>query len=135
MKKKKIICENCGRIIDGEHQEYEGKAYCRECFEEEFYYCEDCENYYPRDDFYYVEGENKYVCSNCIDNYYQCQECDEYFSDIDTNYVNDPNGSGYRICDNCRYNGNYEECEDCGYLFHVDDLHYHERDDRYYCDD
>lgn len=136
MKKKKIICENCGRIIDGEHQEYEGKTYCIECFEEEFYYCPDCEEYYPRDNFYYVESTENYVCDNCINNYERCEDCGEYYTEEDTYEIQNPSGGyNYRVCDHCTNNGDYCTCDDCGYMYHIDDLHYHESDDRYYCDD
>lgn len=62
-----------------------------------FTYCEDCGEWYLTEDCYWIEGEGKYVCGDCLDDYYQCSDCGEYFSE-DGIEVGD-NGKNY--CRDC----------------------------------
>lgn len=125
-------CDNCGDYISEDDAIYVGDyVYCRDCVEycnycEEYHrgdstyvygygdvcddclsahfeYCEDCDSYVHDDNAYWIDGCNKWVCRDCIDEYTQCDECEEYYHNDDITEV------GNRcLCPNC-----YEdECEE-----------------------
>lgn len=129
MKNEKIVCSKCGQVIDyDDYKISEGEYVCQDCFDEYYFYCDDCGKVEERDNSYYVEDEDKLVCDECIQNYCLCEDCGNYFRD--TIYVN---GVG-EVCRNCFDRGNYGYCEGCDECYHYDDLHYSERNDCYYCD-
>ena len=90
-----LICEHCAEhnsnvIWCEEHDCYEyqddeniitlanGNTICRDAYEYgEFFYCEDCEEYYHVDYACWCESEEMYYCENCIDNH-QSQYISEY---------------------------------------------------------
>lgn len=77
---------------------------CDDCFG----CCDECDNYYDRDDMVYVEATDRYVCPDCLKRYYtQCENCEEYYPDCDMTETAD----GY-ACPDCleRY---YTQCNHC----------------------
>jgi len=120
-----LFCDNCstgitctccdGRIDPDEVQYYDGEAYCQDCFNDNFSYCEECDSYEPSDNFTQTHNGD-YVCNNCLyNNYTYCEECEEYYPSEDmqegTNYT--------EYCPNC-FDELYFECEECGDIFKRD---------------
>ena len=134
MKNENICyCSKCGCEInideDGYYYDEDRDEYiCDDCFDDYYIKCNDCGEVVDKEDAYYITDIGEYVCENCIDNYAQCEDCGDYVSDW--RYVNNYGN----VCENCYYNGNYGECDDCNEYYTMDDLHYHEGDDCYYCD-
>lgn len=124
---QEYTCYNCGCyvneddmiVIDGEH-------YCRDCAG----YCDCCEEY-TTSEFTYIERENRYVCSDCLDEYYiYCEHCDEYVHRDDATEIY--NGSD--VCNNC-LDEFYRRCDECGEWYPIEDTHYDEHSDKCYCND
>jgi len=134
MKKEKeyAVCVECGEMIQGESVEIDGQYYCSDCFNDNYFYCDDCEKIESRDNGYWIDRESKMICEDCCNNHYvYCHDCSEYVHEDDCYYVT---GRDYYICEDCRDSGDYITCESCGDLFHINDATYSERYDRYYCD-
>ncbi|MBR1386446.1 MAG: hypothetical protein IJ568_06420, partial [Bacilli bacterium] len=129
MKNKKKVCKECGQVITGEFVEYNGEYICQDCFDESYFYCDDCGKIEHRDNGYWIKDEEKLVCDNCIYNYKKCDDCGDYFKNYC--YINN---YGY-VCEDCFDRGQFGYCSGCNDNFHYDDLHYSERGDCYYCDD
>lgn len=130
--KNMIECVECGKKFKEEEMILNGYSnhVCKECLEELYFECSDCGNFYKGEGYYLHNGNR--VCDDCIDRYECCEDCGEYFDRDEMYYVN--SGSGYYICDDCKYNGYYYYCDDCGDLYYQDDLHYNDYDDCSYCD-
>lgn len=112
------ICDDCGcRIDDAEDEYWVGDGcYCRDCVT----WCEVCDCYRCNEDMEWIEHENRYVCSSCLDRYYTyCDHCHEYYQNDDTYYIE---GTGEDVCYDCREE-NYVRCDDCGEWFEPDQLH------------
>lgn len=65
----------------------------------DFTYCESCGREMSRDDMYYIEAYDIYLCENCFDNsdYYSCECCGEVYY-IDDMYCDD---DGFCYCEWC----------------------------------
>ena len=77
------ICEMCDRIVSNDDiTEVEGDYICSDCVDEHTGSCDDCgEQVYNRH-LYYMNGDDRSVCSSCRDNYYECEGCNRlYHSD------------------------------------------------------
>ncbi len=90
-----VVCEHCTDHNDNiiwceEHDCYEyqndddiitlanGNTICRDAYEYgEYFYCEDCEEFYHVDYACWCESDEMYYCENCIDNH-QSQYISEY---------------------------------------------------------
>lgn len=136
MKKEKIICRDCGREIAPDELDsctlIDGEYICEECFNENYFYCEDCGKIEFQEYGTWIEDKQIMVCSNCVNNYTYCEDCGKYYSsDTCMSYIEN---YGY-VCEHCYNYGDYGYCDNCGYYFRYDELHYSERQDRYYCDD
>ena len=78
----------------------------------------------------YVEIDGNYYCDyECADNdgNFYCNHCETWYRGNDYYTIHD----GSTICSDCYYDC-YGTCEDCGEIFHSDDLEYGD-DDCYYC--
>lgn len=130
---EKIIrtCAECGCVIeDGDDfYEFDGKIYCEDCDSELFEICEDCGDKFLRDEMYWIEGYDRYVCEDCYDDYITCANCGELVRRSDAYSSAD----GY-ICEYC-CDYNYTTCDDCGTRVHNDCIRYDDEDDMYYCDE
>lgn len=136
MKKEKIICRDCGRIINEDELEdaykIDGEYVCPECFEENYFYCDRCGKLECQEYGVYIEHDDIMVCDDCANNhYYHCEDCGCYFSERNGYYVEH---YGY-VCEHCFDRGDYGYCECCDNYFCRDDLNYSEYHDAYYCDD
>lgn len=95
-------CDCCEEYHIGEEYyiEREGIYVCEDCLDENYRYCENCEEYVYRDDAYWCESEDGYICEHCYENdYATCSECGEIFRLDDITEHN-----GEYLCPNC-----YEE--------------------------
>lgn len=77
-----IWCESCvepGSFGEDEMTGVKGGEYaCESCLEDDYFYCESCDEYDTTFDASYVNGN--YVCEDCEDRYYSyCDECDESY--------------------------------------------------------
>ena len=122
----KVRCADCGRTIDPDDAQYiDGEWYCRDCC----HWCDCCDSYH-RDEETWIESENRYVCSYCLDNHYsQCADCGEWFDRDDMTYLE--NDEEY-ICDSCR-DMNYTQCDRCEEWIRDEDINEH--GDDYLCND
>lgn len=128
MKKEKKICSECGQEIQGEAIEIDGESVCESCFDEYFFYCDDCGKVERKDYGYWIDDADKLVCDNCINNYHHCEDCGNYFENA--TYIEN---RGY-VCEDCYERNNYGYCENCGRYYDYDYIHYSERNDEYYCE-
>lgn len=117
-------CEHCGCVISNEDDEYwvGDYCYCRDCV----HYCDVCHEYH-RDEEYYIESEDRYVCEHCFNEYYT--ECDHCYENIDRDNAIILHNGDY-ICQRC-FEEYYAYCEHCGEAYHCDELTEH--DGNYYC--
>lgn len=118
-----------GNDIDNPHEK--DYVYCAECehrMEEdasEHYICSDCDAIVCDDHAYYIDNEDKMVCSTCRDqNYSRCDSCDELYHDDKTT-----NAQGGIYCEQC-LDDKFIECDECGDYTRRDDS-YSLGDDRY----
>lgn len=123
-----ITCACCGRIIEDEDDArwIDGSAYCDDCS----YICEDCGSAVLKDDAYYVNGSEKYICDYCYSKYYTiCEDCQEVVPKSSIHYME----NGDCICDNCY--DNYYVCDGCNQIYHLDYIHYIPETRENLCDD
>ena len=134
MKKEReiAICKDCGKEIIGSYVEYDGEYICQECFDNDYFYCDDCGRIGYRDYGYWIESSDRVVCDCCICNYNRCEDCGEYYPENETTTINDGNNNYYEVCEHCYSNNNYGYCDGCGEYFEEGCLHWH--DDDCYCD-
>ena len=130
---EKIIrtCAECGRVIeDGDdYYEFEGKIYCEDCDSELFEICNDCGCKFLRDEMFWIEGYNHYVCEDCYDDYINCANCGGLVRRSDAYSSEDGD-----ICEYCA-DYHYTCCDVCGARVHNDVIHYDEDEDMYYCNE
>ena len=134
---EKVICPICGKELDEFETLVEianGDEMCEDCLQEkvdngELSYCDDCGEYYESDRTTWLEGLDKLVCEDCLDNYYKCEECGEWMEDGDQ-FTND---NGDVFCESC-YNDRYTTCYDCECEIENDYANYDE-DGYPYCDE
>ena len=119
-------CTDCGnRIFVEVSTEYDGQIYCSDCFGDSFFYCDDCEEYFPRSREVYIEHSESSICTSCSEDYTECYECGELYgevTEIDGHYYCEHCvEEHFKYCDNCHTyvteldeapNGEYI-CEDC----------------------
>lgn len=127
-------CENCERKFN-DLIDVDGDLLCQECIESnsDIGYCSDCGQYHYSDNMYYVNGIDRYVCEDCLDNgnYFQCHDCGEYFHSYDAISCY---GGNYYVCDRCRDNYyTYVDC--CDTYIDNDNTYYSEENDCYYCEE
>lgn len=128
-----VICEDCGKELDVDNDEYyetaDGRIICYDCYCDDYFTCEQCGNIHPIDEAIETSDTNRYFCQNCADfELYQCNDCGDYYERSDNVYET---ADVRTICENCR--DNYYYCDDCGELYPEEDVEYCEEDDRYYC--
>ena len=100
-------CEDCGRLHDIDHltniNEFEPHNVCNSCLDSDYFYCEDCNNYFPRGvvNRYYIDDADATICENCYQNgdYFECERCGTYYTMRE--YAEDD------LCNSC-----YEEVND-----------------------
>lgn len=108
-------------------------AVCERCLEENYGFCEVCQEWERLDDMEWIESEERYVCADCLrdsGDYARCDECGNWYSVRDMYQV----GYDNYVCEDCRENG-YEYCEICGLWHEREYMIYIEEEDRYFCED
>lgn len=123
-------CADCDGLFYGDDMIYiEGTGYvCDDCIEDNYTYCEMCEEYVPNDEIEHIDGYD--ICSCCFEEeIFVCSVCEERHLNRYSNYVD---GEGIYVCDDC-YNDEVEACEGCGENYlrrNITEIH-----DRFYCPD
>lgn len=127
-----VECSECGEYILKEvaKETYDGDFICEDCYEDNYYTCENCGKVCHLEDCYWIADEEKYVCNKCLDNYYKCEACHKYFSREGVCETYDENW----VCNEC-FRNSYRPCEDCGRAVSDDDYYYNEIDRCNYCPD
>jgi hypothetical protein len=126
-------CSYCGKRIKGRLTKensvfFKGKYYCRECFEKNFFECDECHQIYEITDRTFTYNRDR-ICPSCREKFYRlCENCNEFvrYNDSYRTY------NGEYICPNCEEE-DYYRCEECDELVHRDDVE--EYDGYYYCPD
>lgn len=109
-------CKDCGRrcgeLFSVRNSRGDWIEVCEDCRDENYTYCDECEEYWPNDCVTEIDG--RYVCDSCVQEYYSCcEECDEYHRSDDMTLVVDSRGNEIYVCEDC-LDRLYERCEDCG---------------------
>lgn len=91
-------CNSCDEYHRRETYYIEGYGnVCEYCFNEYAQACDNCGDYYWRDDMHYVESEEEDVCSHCYREYYRpCDICGTVVHQSNLTEVD-----GVEYCENC----------------------------------
>lgn len=78
-------CDICGEIEESENGYFthDEKHVCGACLDNNYTYCDCCQEYYPNDETRYIEDREEYLCDECYNgsSYFRCEECGHYFSE------------------------------------------------------
>jgi len=124
----KICCE-CNEIIEslGDYVNVNGNDLCRDCYENKYAICHECNKVYNLDGLYSHDGD--LYCESCeSDKFVMCRQCNESIEIDGAHCVDD-----YYLCDGC-FNGNFNICEGCDEVYHNDNMFYSEGHDACYCE-
>ena len=118
-------CYDCGEEINMNEDEYretrDGDIICMDCYENDYFTCDDCGDIFHNDDATYTHN-GRVVCQNCLDNYYSyCDGCNEYYDEDNVSYCEEEDAY---LCDNCQSRVLRDREENNGYYIHG----YHDRD-------
>jgi hypothetical protein len=123
------ICAACCEESD-DTVEHDGNDYCRVCFHDNFFICNDCEETTDNDDMHSPERGEGCFCESCYnERYSRCDSCNCELSNVSDEVYDSPTGS---YCCDC-YDDRYNVCDGCGNIYHIDDLSYN--DGCHYCCD
>lgn len=95
------VCGDCGEnYLRDELTEVDtGDYVCENCLDENYFYCDHCEEYHSNDyTSYYVDSIDGYVCENVIGDYPSCYECG-YRGYYENMSYHEENGEHY--CNDC----------------------------------
>lgn len=111
-----------------------GDRVCRKCYKERTFECDKCETLFLKDHMTKTEG-NKEYCPRCrgIEAFY-CTGCDKWLDrgeGVVTHSVHDNHED--LACATC-FEGNYGQCDGCGYYWQNDSLGHCDNCDYYTCD-
>jgi hypothetical protein len=125
-------CSSCSDDLSkyDESKIVEGEAYCDDCFDERYEYCQGCDEYFHGADLTSVEIHRDYrnYCPSCLDeNTRQCMGCQEYMS---PDYAYSAEDEWW--CEDC-YSDRFSYCEHCNEDFRTENGYSVE--DEYICDD
>ena len=109
-------CEDCGETMCEDETYCINDSYlCRECVDENYTFCERCEEYCRNDDCTHIADKNIYVCDYCADHHYnRCEDCNDYYESLTS--INDEK----YVCESCL--DDYCLCEGCDQWFTSDDI-------------
>lgn len=123
MENEKMICAECGEVIEGSnyYTTASGETICEDCYESEYFTCDDCGEIFPWDECIYIDGrwKSRYICESCADdNHYYCEVCGEYHESTEevlyTGLLHNGRYAQYEntyLCSGCRSDLNH--CEAC----------------------
>ena len=95
-------CSECGKRIKGRLTKknsvfFNGKYYCKECFERNFFECDDCGEIHRRAEIHFTYN-SRYICDGCAENgYIRCNDCGYLVPEEDAYRTY----NGERICPDC----------------------------------
>ena len=120
----KITCDRCGDSHDEDEITYVESTcenVCQCCLENDFGYCDVCDEYHLVEDMTTV-ADGDFVCSDCLERRYSwCENCEEYHRCDEVGTYTSEKGWDYDVCDAC-----VDECtvycEECGEHTHVDEF-------------
>jgi hypothetical protein len=128
-------CEDCGDYTDDPVTTAKGKKICQTCMEDNYQSCEDCGDLHHEDDLYEVKdqyGKEQLVCKSCHDNNIRYKTCDICGERVHRNFTSRIYDDDV-ICDDCKDNGDWYCCDDCGHYVHSDYVHFFNNEDSVYC--
>ena len=99
-----FYCDNCGKLSEQKTKIHTDEYICNECADEHYFYCGDCEEYYPIVDRNSVEWGGRRVCPNCFDDYSECSGCWNYFHDDSMSRPDEDSNECY--CEQCNQPNN-----------------------------
>ena len=136
---EKKICAICGEEHDVVDMTYVGDRddyVCQNCLDDNYSFCEHCEEYHPADEAVEVHARTRYGydvqywCDVCaLDHATVCDDCGERWADSDII----GSGAGPYLCPRCWESGDWVECAECGRIVRYEDTYTDELD--YYCHD
>lgn len=128
-----IACSNCDHSIgDRDAMEHDGMIYCRDCFNELFFRCDNCNCVESIDHAVSVHTNSCELiwCQDCADRCaHQCDECYTLYK-YDTDLIRTVDN--VQFCEHCYQNP--PQCMDCGDVYYdsdkiIDGMCMHCRDD------
>ena len=92
-----VECHDCGEWVSRDSATYTSYGYyvCDSCKDNDYTWCDDCDELYRNDDIY--ESDGHCICTNCApynDYWFWCEECGNYVYETVWNY-------GAECCDAC----------------------------------
>ena len=117
------VCDCCGEVVLKEYTTYtgDGDVVCEACLDNEYCYCEHCEEYHRSDEMYevYTRRCTECWCEYCAENHaFKCADCGNYYSE---DYYDKYTINGDDYCSDCACERFYY-CEGCGEYFESDDI-------------
>src|SRR5258708_6835383 len=70
------ICERCQSLFEGTPQTIHGDSFCSDCYDEQIFFCDECENTTSRSERQYHEECDQEFCDDCIGNH-NCETSNE----------------------------------------------------------
>lgn len=111
-----MICKECEKFVSAKDGKIiNGEFICNDCINDNYIKCGDCGEYHKKNEMYYIEDTQEYVCENCFENngYFQCEDCRNFYSGDECIWIEDKQIS---VCEDCAER-NYYRCDNCGYWF------------------
>lgn len=130
-------CAGCGGDLDDDYSHYvEGTGdICESCYDDNYSYCERCEDDVPRDciQSVTVRRGTEYWCDRCVERHgYECSCCGTVYSQ--NGVITETVDSERLFCEDCLDRLYY--CEDCGNAYeYSESVALCEDDKLYYCED
>ena len=141
---EEYTCTNCDCLYDDtdyccEYHREQEPTLCNSCFNDLYFYCNDCETYYvvdayqPRDITPRDRADAYQVCDACYENYRYCDMCE---SDVPADHTEYSTILEQVICHDCMdESDNLKRCNHCEKLFDSDrDGHMAADSELWYCE-
>ena len=135
------VCTRCGLAVpkdDATYCESDCEYYCPDCCDEYLERCEDCGDWYLREEMVEVSAgyysSRKWVCESCAEEYgTRCDYCGEWHEYDELIHCVDTDN--YYCRNNRRCNDDIYYCADCGDAYeYSNSLNWNDYDEEFYCD-